>query len=143
MEGFGLAVPVTVRFRDLDSLGHVNNAVYFTYCEVARNVYWRRLFGVRRLAEANFISVHADLDFRGQANGDHDVLVGIRASFIGNTSFGFQYRIEEAETGRLLADGGSVQVAFDYQKNEKVRVPENVRAKILEFEGPENVRAAP
>jgi len=24
---------ITIRFRDIDSMGHVNNAVYFTYFE--------------------------------------------------------------------------------------------------------------
>lgn len=134
-----LEVPIPVRFRDLDSLGHVNNAVYFTYCEVARNAYWKRLFGVRRLADANFILAHADLDYRAQANGDRDVVVAIRVSFIGNTSFGFHYRITEDGTGTLLAEGNSVQVSFDYKTNQKVPLPEHARALVLDFEGAANV----
>ena len=48
MHSFRLETPVTVRFRDIDSFGHVNNAVYFTYLEIGRNAYWTRLFGPRR-----------------------------------------------------------------------------------------------
>jgi acyl-CoA thioester hydrolase len=40
---FRMAVPIEVRFRDLDAMGHVNNAVYFTYFEHARLHYLRRL----------------------------------------------------------------------------------------------------
>ena len=130
-----LDVPIAVRFRDLDSLGHINNVVYFTYCEVATNKYWTRLFGTRCLAKVNFILAHADLDYRAQGNEDHDSRVSIRASFIGTTSFGFEYWVVKDETGRLLAEGHSVQVAFDYKTNEKVPMPGNVRARILEFEG--------
>ena len=36
-----------VRFRDCDSMGHVNNAVYLTYLEQARFAHWQRLTGVR------------------------------------------------------------------------------------------------
>ena len=130
-----LEVPIPVRFRDLDSLGHVNNAVYFTYCEVARNAYWKQLLGVRRLAEANFILAHAELDYRAQANGDHDIVVVVRVSFVGNTSFGFEYRVLEEGTGTLLAEGRSVQVTFDYKTNQKVPMPPSARQRILEFEG--------
>ncbi len=41
---FHYLTPFDVRFRDLDSLGHVNNAVYLTYFEIARIGYWRKLF---------------------------------------------------------------------------------------------------
>ena len=34
-----------VRFRDLDALGHVNNAVYLTYFEAARMAYWMHVNG--------------------------------------------------------------------------------------------------
>lgn len=139
MDAFKLEVPVTVRFRDIDSLGHVNNAVYFTYCEMARTAYWRTLFGTRRLADAHFILARAEMDYRGQANDERNLLVGIRVSSIGNTSFVFEYRIVEDETRKLVAEGRSVQVSFDYKKNQKVPVPDNVRARIIEFEGPENV----
>ena len=47
MDSFRLEVPITVRFRDIDRMGHVNNAVYFTYCEIARTAYWTKLFGAR------------------------------------------------------------------------------------------------
>ena len=33
-------VAIETRFRDLDAIGHVNNAVYLTYVETARVGYW-------------------------------------------------------------------------------------------------------
>ena len=36
---------LTVRFRDCDPLGHVNNAVYLTYLEQARFTLWRAQIG--------------------------------------------------------------------------------------------------
>jgi acyl-CoA thioester hydrolase len=136
---FKLEIAVPVRFRDIDSLGHINNAVYFTFCEVARNAYWTKLFGTRRLAEANFIVARAELDYRGQANDERNILVGIRVPSIGNTSFVFDYRILEEGTRRLIAEGRSIQVTFDYRNNVKVPVPNHVKDRILAFEGPQNV----
>ena len=37
---FHFSTPIKIRFRDLDAFGHVNNAVYFTYMEVARTDYF-------------------------------------------------------------------------------------------------------
>lgn len=139
MDPFKLEVPVQVRFRDIDSLGHVNNAVYFTYCEIARNAYWTKLFGTRRLAEANFILARAELDYKAQASEERNLLVGIRVSSIGNTSFIFEYRIVEDVSRTLIAQGRSVQVTFDYKNNRKVPMPDAVKERILSFEGVENV----
>ena len=36
---------IQIRWRDLDALGHVNNAVYLTYFELARLAYVRTLLG--------------------------------------------------------------------------------------------------
>jgi acyl-CoA thioester hydrolase len=36
MTGYETEVEIPVRYRDIDSLGHVNNAVYITYLEQAR-----------------------------------------------------------------------------------------------------------
>lgn len=143
MDSFRLEVPVTVRFRDIDSMGHINNAVYFTYCEVARNAYWTSLFGTRRLAEANFIVARAEMDYRSQADQEDNVAVCIRVSQIGHTSFEFHYNIIDSATRRLIGESRSVQVAFDYAANHKVPLPDAVRARILEFEGPENVLLKP
>ena len=44
-KGFAFTHPVEVRFRDCDAMGHVNNAVYFTYFEQCRLLFWRKLTG--------------------------------------------------------------------------------------------------
>ena len=38
-------MPIQIRWRDLDALGHVNNAVYLTYFELARLAYIRAVLG--------------------------------------------------------------------------------------------------
>ena len=139
MDTFRLEVPVNVRFRDLDIFGHVNNAVYFTYCEIARNAYWTKLFGLRRTRAANFIMARAELDYRSQTTDEHSILVGIRISSIGRSSFDFEYNIIEDGSRRLIAEGRSVQVMYDYKTNQKTAMPESVKDRILAFEGSENV----
>ena len=139
MDSFRLEVPVSVRFRDIDCFGHVNNAVYFTYCEIARNAYWAKLFGARRLRTTSFIIARAELDYRSQAMEDQNILVAIRVSSIGKSSFDFRYNILEEGSRRLIAEGRSVQVMFDYQSNQKIPMPDSVKDRVLAFEGAGNV----
>lgn len=139
VNGFRFCVPVTPRFRDLDSLGHINNAVYFTYFEIGRNAYWHHLFGIRRLAQANFILAKAEINYRRQAREDQRLIVGVRTSRIGRTSFDFDYRIVTEDSDDVIAEGRTVQVVFDYAANRKLDMSPEVRDAILSFEGPGNV----
>ena len=42
---FSVEVPVTVRWRDFDALGHVNNAVFLTFLETGRDRFFHSLVG--------------------------------------------------------------------------------------------------
>ncbi len=134
MEGFRMAVPVRPRLRDTDAMGHVNNAVYLTYFEVARTEYWRALTGSPRYQEVPFILAHTTIDFRSPALVHEDLEVGIRVSRVGRSSFECTYRVEEALTRRLVCEGRSVQVIYDYAKGASYPVPDDLRARFLAFE---------
>ena len=135
METYRVRVPITPRFRDTDAMGHVNNAVYLTYFEVARTAYWTTLTGDADYRRVPFILAHTTIDFRSPALVRETLEVGIRIERIGTKSFGCAYRIEEASTRRLVCEGRSVQVIFDYDRNESYPVPDTLRAAIRAFEG--------
>jgi acyl-CoA thioester hydrolase len=120
-----------VRFRDVDAIGHVNNAVYFTYMEQARTEYWMQLFGLESLGQISFIVAHAECDFEQPAHFGHELEVTIRTSAIGNTSFVWEYEIRNAETSELFARGKTIQVYYDYSQRKKLPVPSDVRSKLL------------
>jgi acyl-CoA thioester hydrolase len=133
--GFKLTVPVEVRFRDTDAMGHVNNACYLTYCETARAHYWKFLFGTRNYREVGFILANAVIDFRSPCFSGETLMVGIKTAALGRTSFSTHYQIRERDTGRLVADAQSVQVMYDYKKEIKIPVSKEIRAVIARFEG--------
>lgn len=129
---FPLVVPVQVRFRDLDAMGHVNNAVYLTYLELARVYYLRERFGTRRPGDIGFILARAEIDYRSPVALHEGLFVGIGVGEVRNRSFTFVYEIREAETGRLVAEALTVQVMYDYAKNASVPIPEDVRQRLLQ-----------
>ena len=135
MEGFKVVTPLTPRFRDTDAMGHLNNAVYVTYFEMARTAYWLALTGDRDYLKVPFILAHTTIDFRSPAFVFETLQVGIRVVRLGNRSFEFIYRVAEETTDRLVCDGRSVQVIFDYAKGESYPLPADLRAKVRAFEG--------
>ena len=64
-----------------------------------------------------------------------NIRVGTRTARIGNKSITFEYRVEDANTGELLATGEVVGVTYDYRSQKTTPVPEKWRRIISEFEG--------
>lgn len=136
MDGFRLVVPVTVRFRDCDALGHVNNAVYFTYLEEARFRWFREVFGETGFAKHSIILAEAKCSFRAAATHGEALGVGIRVERIGRSSFAHRYRIESVTGGRLIAEAESVGVGFDYATQASRELGADFRAAIEAHQGP-------
>ena len=143
-EGFRYEYPIDIRFRDTDAMGHVNNAVYLTYFEAARAGYYRAVTG-RSFAgideePVSIILARASVDFRAQAYFGERLLVGCRATWIGHSSFALGYRIVAAPestrgAGRLIAEGETILVSFDYAAQRPVPVPPELVAQLTVFEG--------
>ncbi len=123
---------IRVIFRDLDPLEHVNNAVYFTYMEVARTEYYMQLTGARNLGEIRFIIARASCDFRAPARFGDRLLIAVWVSEVGNSSFKLQYRLRQKKDGILVAEGETVQVAFDYETRKTIPIPETVKNLLLQ-----------
>jgi len=132
---FTVVHPITPRFRDTDAMGHVNNAVYITYLEVARQAYWREATGAHDYAAVPFILAGVSCDFRSEALV-HEVLdVGIRCAWIGSKSFAFDYQIRDHATGRLVVEATTVQVCYDYEAKRSIVMPETLRRTLETMEG--------
>jgi acyl-CoA thioester hydrolase len=129
MIGFPFVCPVEVRFRDVDAMGHVNNAVYGTYLEIARTRLWRERMGSGRSArDFAFILARMVVDFRSPIALEDVVTVGVGVRGIGTSSFTLAYRIEAS--GRLAAEGETVQVAFDYETRRPMPIDADLRARL-------------
>jgi acyl-CoA thioester hydrolase len=118
-----------VRFRDCDGLGHVNNAVYLTYLEQARFAFWQRLTGIGGRPRS-FILARAECDYRVQATAGDRLIVRLRVSAVGKSSFTFEYEIVNARTRVVVATARTVQVMYDYQAGRSIPVPDDIRARL-------------
>ncbi len=125
-------VEITVPWRDLDAAGHVNNAVYFSYMETARAETHLRMKGTRDLTSLDIILAHTSCDYRSPANFGETLVVSVTPLRVGQSSYQLGYTITEIITGRLVSEGESIQVAFDYKTNQKKPLPPEVRARLEE-----------
>lgn len=141
MEGFPVTAPVEVRWRDVDALGHVNNAVYFTYFEIARSRYLEQVFGARTLEDVNFLVASIACDFLSPVRHGETVEVGIRVSRAGRTSFDFEYEARVREDGRVVARARSVQVLYDHRRGQKRPVTDAWLARVTAAQGGPPLRA--
>jgi acyl-CoA thioester hydrolase len=129
LEGFPFVFPVDVRFRDLDAVGHVNNAVYLTYLESARIAWWLRVSG-RSLSDMGMILARAEIDYRSPVSHGEALQVGVRCASLGRSSFVLEFRVEEGKRGRLVAEARKVLVHYDYGAGRSLPIPPELRARI-------------
>ena len=135
MKDFTVVHELVPRFRDTDAMGHINNAVYVTYLEVARQEYWRRLEGAYDYGRVPFILAGVHIDFRSEALVSEVLEIGIRCDWIGDKSFAFGYEIREKRSGRRVVEATSVQVCYDYEAKRSIPVPDDLRGMLERFEG--------
>jgi len=133
---FKFSIMVPVRFSDMDSLGHVNNAVYLSYFEEARVHYFRRLFDLPAddSKSLGFIVLEIRCTYKTPAYYGETLRVFSRISWMKNKSMEMQYLAIETEDNRIVAEGSSVLVAYDYPNKQTITIPESVRSRISEFE---------
>ncbi|MBD0329443.1 MAG: acyl-CoA thioesterase [Thermoleophilia bacterium] len=125
MEGFPFVHRERVRFRDLDAMGHVNNAVFLTYLEQARFRFLEHLGLAQLEQEPPLILARVEIDFRSQATFGDELAVGVRSGRVGTKSFELEFELRVAD--RLVAEARSVQVAYDYSAGETRELDERWR----------------
>ena len=132
---FPVGAPIEVRFRDLDGMGHVNNAVYLTYLEVARAHYWRALGESEWPRLRTYVVARAEIDYRSPAGLGDDLVCHARVASFGARSFTMEYLLVDRRTGRTIAEARTVQAMYDYEAGASRPLDENSKDSIRRFEG--------
>jgi acyl-CoA thioester hydrolase len=117
-----------VRFRDLDALGHVNNAVFLTYIESARVAFLLDLGAATTLEDMSIIVARIEIDFRAPVGFGEEVEIAVHASRFGDKSFDLDYELRVG--GRVVAQAKSVLVGYDYATGETVTIPNEWRERL-------------
>ncbi|MES2209607.1 MAG: thioesterase family protein [Chloroflexota bacterium] len=141
---FAHARTVEVRFADTDAMGHVNNASYLTYAEIARAAYYERATGEQLQlgvhgAIEGMILAELRMTYRSPAFFGEFITVETRIERIGRTSYSMLHRLTAPESrygpARLVAIADSVLVSYDYTAERPIPVPPAFIEAIEAYEG--------
>ena len=125
-----MRLPLATRYADYDTKGHVNNAVYLTYFEMARHRAW--VDGMGGGADFPFILAEATVRFVSQALIGEELDVEIVTTEVRTKAWVWSYVIRATRDDRVVAEGRTVQVMFDYDALRTILIPEDFREKLMQ-----------
>lgn len=122
-----MAIPLQIRFADVDLARHVHNAVYLHWFELARMDLLRRVVPPEHeWTRQGLILARNEVDYRMPVRLHDTLEAEAFCTAIGTKSFDLGYRILRIGGDRpgLCAEGRSVMVCFDYTSERTIALPE-------------------
>jgi acyl-CoA thioester hydrolase len=137
-KNFRHVTPIQIRFNDIDAMNHLNNAVYLTYFELARIQYFDKVL------QNNWKDIHiglilakAEINYKKPVFFSDHIEIYVRCQRVGTKSFDLEYEmVKTFDNGekQIAATGVTIQVAFNYETQQSVLIPEVWRKYLSAFE---------
>jgi acyl-CoA thioester hydrolase len=140
LSAYPVVVDVVVAWGSMDSLGHVNNAVFFQYFETARVAYLSRVgidFADLGSSEHGVILGATSCRFRAPVTFPDTLAVGVRVSALGERRIIMEHAAVSHKLGTVVAEGDAMVVPYDYVAGRPTSLPADHRAAIVALEGHE------
>ena len=137
LENYNFSLPIQMRWNDLDALGHVNNALFVTYFEIARGYFMTKACPRWNWLKDMFLIANVNVDFKKEllltAN---EPKVHMKTTHIGTKSFVLQYAITSKKEGEIIlhASGTTTQIIFDMETRTTIEIPDWVREGLTSFD---------
>ena len=112
---------VPIRFTDIDAMGHVNNACYFTYFEEARIYYFEKLLENWDWNSCGIVLAQNHATYHLPLRMTDSALLTMRVTKIGQRSFELTYRIEVNQV--LYCSGSSAVVCYNHDEKKTIEIP--------------------
>ena len=126
IENFPFLYELNTRWKDMDTFGHVNNAVFLTYIEDARISFFQRWELNSR--EKSIIMASIKIDYLRQVGHPSNLVVGQRISRLGKTSFDIHSVVFIKDDPQPTTAAVVSAVCFDYETNKSVPVYPEIKA---------------
>ena len=120
IEDFSFTHKIRTRWKDLDAFRHINNAVFLSYIEDARIVLLKR-WNIN-YAEKSLIVASVKIDYLKQVKHPSSLIIGQKVSRIGHKSFDIQSAVFNEKDIEPVCISTITSVAFDFTKNQTVKV---------------------
>lgn len=121
-------IPITVRWRDMDAMGHVNNSKYISFLEEARVRWMLSVEGISMTDRIAPVVANTNVNYRAPIVWPNDIVVELYVERLGNSSVTIAHRIvDEKDASTLYSDGNVVVVWMDTQTGRSAPLPDAVR----------------
>lgn len=137
MEKQAFVITLEVKYRDTDSMGHVSSPVYYEYIQHAYVKYMHTLLAIPYSEKLPQIMVKTSCEYIAPAMLCDHLEVSSRVVNFGSKSFEMHYEFHKNVHGdkTLIAKGASTHVCFDYMLNKSVLVPDEMKQRVINFQG--------
>ena len=132
---FNHQMSVQIRFSDIDMLGHVNNAVYMNYFDMAKTKYFQAVHNAEDWSRLDVVVANVSVDFLHPVFFNEDIIVKTKITRLGNKSFNMIQQIEMAASGEVKTVCRSVMVGFDIPTSSSKPLTERWKEQVRKFEG--------
>ena len=127
-----LITPIQKRFSDVDSFMHVNNIWQQSYFDMGKTDFYVKVLGIPGVFDRlRIITASTHTDYLGQVCLMDDIVVTTDISRLGNKSMTLHQRIMSGD--KCLTESSSVMVAFDFELQQTVTIPDEWRTKLEEY----------
>lgn len=137
MMSFKHKTDIQIRFKDIDQLGHVNNANHITYFETSRVNYFKDVFkNETNWKETGLILAHTEITYKNPIFLEDTISCYTKVSKIGNKSFDMENLIVKTSNSQdvIVAYGKSVLVCLNYLSKETIPIPTEWIQKIKQYD---------
>ena len=136
MNPFKSKTPIQIRFKDIDKMGHVNNANHITYFELARMDYFDAIADEQVKIDwvnEGVILAKMEMEYKQPILLEDKIYVYTWVSRIGSKSFDMACSIVRDVNGTEteMAKGLAIIVCFNYSSNQSINIPEAWKKKMV------------
>ena len=118
--------PIYIRFNDVDLYGHVNNAIYLTYFEEARMLYFQDAIGTEwDWKKHGIVLARHEIEYKQPLRLGDSAQIELWVSKLGKKSLEISYLIakKKGEDWVECTTGKSVAVTIDYETGKSIPIP--------------------
>ena len=137
LSNYKYKTPIPIRFSDMDAFGHVNNAIYLTYFEIARFNYWKDAIDWN-FSENGVIVGRSEINYLKPVTLHDKIACYVRVVRIGNSSFDVMHVLVKItpEGEEICTTGKTVCISYDYNIHKPVKIPAEQRARMIAYDEP-------
>lgn len=131
---FRHAMPVQIRFSDVDQFGHMNNSAYFSLYDLAKTSYMREVFGEKDWNKMGVVVANINADFLAPVFFSDELVIETTVVHLGHKSLTLLQRAVNQASGVLKCQCRTVMVGYDVASKEPIELPSDFKRMICDYE---------